>query len=253
MLTYYYNVIRCLISLRKGIRVMIMKKHNLFVLTIVTVLILSCSLVYAEPSAEAKSLFKRAMELNQRQDYATALNYLMKAYQISPEILAQDDQGLMDNATAFLKARVTSKPDNGEAHFQLAELLILRGMESEAAKHYEKVITLTPSSPLAILAQGELDKINQNQQQVAAITTTATQQTTEKKDSPKVAKLKKRVASLEDEVRSLQKKLKQQRADEKERFAQYEKMEEDYKQLQKDSALWKLSYIRHMSIPGASY
>lgn len=205
----------------------------------------------AEPSAEAKNLFKRAMDFNNKKDYGTALNYFMKAYQMSPEILSADDQGLLDNATSFLKARVAQDPGDAENHFQLAEMFVLRGINEEASKHYKKVIEIAPGGPLALLSKNEISKINTNIQQVQAQTVVAeANYPTYSAADQKADELQERVESLQKEIIDLKERLKQIQSEEKEKFKKYEDMEKDYKQLQKDSALWKLSYTRHMSLGG---
>jgi tetratricopeptide (TPR) repeat protein len=182
----------------------------------------------------------------------------MKAYQISPEILSEDDHGLLDNATALLEARVNQHPDNAESHFQLAELLVLMGLLSEAAINYQKVIDISPNGPLALLSKGELDKIKKRietqKKAEQQITKKEEKQTREKQQNTKtsqnstlVERLKQQVASLQKEVAQLQKQLREARKTTAEKIKHYKQMEEDYKKLQKDSRVWHLSYIKDVT------
>ena len=105
---------------------------------LLTLVFLLASTAQCQISEESKNFFRQAMEMNKSREYGTALNYFMKAYKLSPDILAEDDQGLLDNATSFLKAKVDQDPSSAETHFQLAELLILRGINDDGMNHYKK-------------------------------------------------------------------------------------------------------------------
>lgn len=219
-----------------------------------------------ELSTESKNLFRRAMELNERGDYGRALNYFMKSYKLSPEILAEDDNGLLEKATKFLRAKAEKEDGSSETHFQLAELLLLRGIENEGLEHYEKVVELSPSGPLAVLARSEIDRLKARMKADQAQRSSSgndgdgssgstSQSNTSRSrgmNNAKVNQLKNRIQRLQEQVASLQRQLeKQKRAVEAER-EKNSSVKKELEELQKKSKRWKLYYHLYMRDLGRS-
>jgi len=208
----------------------------------------------AQVTEEAKGLFRQAMELNDQRDYGTALEYFMRAYKSSPDILAQDDRGLLDNATEFLRAKAHQEPDRAETHFQLAELLLLRGLDDEGIQHYERVVALAGGTALAVLAQGELDRLAAARA-AAAQATTATAANgdgspsdgdSSSTDTREVAALKERVNRLQERLADLQRELEQQKAAVDAERDKTKAVQKELDELKTQSERWKLYYTLYM-------
>ena len=240
---------------------------------LLTAIVLLTSSALCQISEESKNFFRQAMEMNKSREYGTALNYFMKAYKLSPDVLAQDDQGLLDNATSFLQAKVGQDPNSAETHFQLAELLILRGINDEGIKHYKKVIELAPSGPLAVLAQGEIDRLKQYQSSSSGGDTSTSSNSGSTSNSgnsssgsgsnssssrsgrrrgvrarrkAETRQLKNRISSLQDRVAELQKDLERQKELVQAEKLNTKKVQKELDELTQKSERWKLYYNLYM-------
>lgn len=122
---------------------------------------------WSAPNAKALSLFKKALEENQAKNHGAALKLYFDAHGEDPEILAMDDEGLLRSASNWLDDQLAADDSDIHAHFQMAELNMLQGLDRMALGHYERVVDLDPNSPLAKLAgpliQDLQDRINQSQ------------------------------------------------------------------------------------------
>lgn len=107
----------------------------------------------ADPNPKALSLFQKALQENSARNYGAALKMYFDAHKEDPEILALDDEGLLQNASVWLDEQLSNDDADVHAHFQMAELKMLQGLERQALGHYEKVVQLEPQSPLANLAK----------------------------------------------------------------------------------------------------
>ncbi len=245
-------------------------------ITFIAITTLLATAAYCQISDESKNLFRQAMELNKSRDYGMALNYFMKAYKLSPDILAQDDRGLLDNATSFLQAKVGQNPDSAETHFQLAELLILRGINAEGIKHYEKVVSLAPSGPLAVLAKGEIDRLKMQGSAVAPIdnssssgsssssggssgsgssgsgSSSGSSNRSSRRQGPRARRraevrgLKDRVSNLQDKVAEMQRELDKQKGEVQAERLKTKKVQKELDELKEKSQRWKLYYNLYM-------
>lgn len=244
-----------------------------FVILLTAIVLLNSSAL-CQISEESKNFFRQAMEMNKSREYGTALNYFMKAYKLSPDVLAQDDQGLLDNATSFLKAKVGQDPNSAETHFQLAELLILRGINDEGIKHYKKVTTLAPSGPLAVLAQGEIDRLKQYQSPSSGSGSATSsnsgstgssgssgnsgsgsnssssgsgrRQGVRARRKAETRQLKQRISSLQDRVAELQKDVERQKGLVQAEKLKTKKVQKELDELSQKSERWKLYYNLYM-------
>lgn len=106
-----------------------------------------------EVDAKARSLFRRALDENRAGNYGTAFDYFLKAQQEDPDVLAMDDEDLLSNVENFLEDELNQDDSDINAHFQLAELKMLQGLQVDALPHYNRVVQLAPGSPLAVKAK----------------------------------------------------------------------------------------------------
>jgi len=207
---------------------------------------------------EAKRLFRQALEYNDRHEYGTALNYFLRAYQQAPEIMAEDDAGLLDNATNFLEAKANREDNNAEAHFQLAELLVLRGRNEEGLEQYRKVVEIASEGPLSALAKGEIQRI---EAQLAAVASALSAQENppgsggpgssndEKELRAEVAQLRTRVQELEEELQTYRKQKTEHSTEVERARAETQKLQQEFEQFQKQASRWKTYYNIHFSNP----
>lgn len=127
-----------------------MRNHRLYPLVLAILLATGARAV--DPNPKAMGFFRKALEENKAGNFGAALKLYIDAHREDPEILALDEQGLMDNATGWLGEQLDADDNDLHAHFQMAELQLLQGSQRQALGHYEKVVQLDPTSPLAKLA-----------------------------------------------------------------------------------------------------
>lgn len=236
-----------------------MSTHRILSLLLVVALLAPAALLAQADavSDEAKRLFRQALEFNDRRDYANALTYFMQAYKEAPAILAADDRGLLDNVTSHLQARVDADPTQAEPHYQLAELLVLRGMDTEALVQYREVVRLAPGGPLAALAAGEIRRLETRAAQLrAAVAPVGAPTGGGSGDQSQTADLVERVTDLQAEVERLQSELaaarrdlEEAQRDSEEAKAEATKVRKQFEQLEQDAKRWKLYYNLYFANP----
>lgn len=106
-----------------------------------------------DPAPKAMSLLRKALQESSAGNYGAALKLYFDAHKEDPEILALDDEGLLNKSARWLSDQLDDDDSDVHAHFQMAELKSLQGMERQALGHFEKVVSLAPDSPLAKLAK----------------------------------------------------------------------------------------------------
>jgi hypothetical protein len=106
----------------------------------------------AEPSPKAVSLFRKALQENEAGNYGAALKMYFDAHKEDAEVLALDDEGLLQKASIWLDEQLSADDNDIHAHFQMAELKMLQGLERQALGHYRKVVTIDNASALAKMA-----------------------------------------------------------------------------------------------------
>ncbi len=110
-------------------------------------------------SPKAKTLLRQALDENRAGNFGRALQLFFEAHKEDPDVLAQDDEGLLQNASRWLDGELKRDDTDPHSHFQQAELKMLQGLPGEALGHYEKVAQLAPGSSLANLAQPAIQGI----------------------------------------------------------------------------------------------
>lgn len=121
-------------------------------LTMAVAAIVLASSAAADPSPKALSLFRKAMQENEAGNYGAALKMYFDAHKEDPEVLALDDEGLLHQASIWLDEQISADNNDIHAHFQLAELKMLQGLERQALGHYRKVVAIDDASALAKMA-----------------------------------------------------------------------------------------------------
>jgi tetratricopeptide (TPR) repeat protein len=106
----------------------------------------------AEPSPKAVSLFRKALQENEAGNYGAALKMYFDAHKEDAEVLALDDEGLLHKASIWLDEQLAADDNDIHAHFQMAELKMLQGLERQALGHYRKVVSIDNASALAKMA-----------------------------------------------------------------------------------------------------
>lgn len=122
-----------------------------------TILLLLAAVVLAgsalaDPSPKALSLFRKALQENEAGNYGAALKMYFDAHKEDPEVLALDDEGLLHQASIWLDEQVSADDNDIHAHFQMAELKMLQGLERQALGHYRKVVSIDGASALSKMA-----------------------------------------------------------------------------------------------------
>ena len=220
------------------------------------VLLITPQLAFAQTiSPQAREAFKQAMALNRSRQYAKALEYFLKAHQSDPSILSEDDQGLLPNATNYLKEQLAANPNDINHSFQLAELYSLRGRLDEALSCYRNVTSLNRNSPLANLADAEIARIEGMQQASAAATAAVaaaapppTAVTTTMKSADE-KKLNDTIEILEERISDLEKMNEASREEAKAAQEDKEKLQKEFDELKTKAETWKLYYRLYMANP----
>jgi len=97
-----------------------------------------------KPAAEA---WHEALAAHAAGDHDRALARFLAARDLAPEVLALDDEGLLDGVERHLRDRTVADPADADAWLSLADVLRLRGRWAEAGRTYDRVTTLAvPSS-----------------------------------------------------------------------------------------------------------
>lgn len=229
------------------------RKPISLLLTLVLALFLASGASRAQ-SAAAQDAFKQAMALNRSKQYAKALEYFLKAHQADPSILSEDDQGLLPNATNYLREQLAANPNDINHCFQLAELYALRGNFDEALSYYRKVGNLNRNTPLANLADAEIKRIEAMQQATAAAaaappTPAPAPAVAPPPPSADVSQLKDTVQALEQRITELETETQAAREEAKEAREDKEKLQKEFDELKAKAETWKLYYRLYMSNP----
>lgn len=118
-------------------------------LTVAVAAVVLASAAVADPSPKALSLFRKAMQENEAGNYGAALKMYFDAHKEDAEVLALDDEELLHQASVWLDEQISADDNDIHAHFQMAELKMLQGLERQALGHYRKVVAIDNASALA--------------------------------------------------------------------------------------------------------
>lgn len=108
---------------------------------------------------EALLHFEQAMTLRRKGDVASALDHYMRAHKANPDVLAHDDEGLLDDALRLLSAKAATGSAPVHRTFQLCEVYALKGFEAESMACYRKVVKEDTDSPFGKLAREKLERL----------------------------------------------------------------------------------------------
>jgi len=125
------------------------------------------NLIYAAPH---KPLTNLGMAYFIKKNYLISIDYYEKAIEIKPDYsIAQRGlarvyitMGKIDKAIDLLNKTMKQAPYFAEACYDLAEAYRLKSDFENALTNYQRVIRITPSSPLAKKARQQIDIINNN-------------------------------------------------------------------------------------------
>jgi Skp family chaperone for outer membrane proteins len=226
-------------------------------------LLLVCQVAMANPNAKALSLFQKALKEHQAKNYGAALKLYFDAHSEDPEILALDDQGLLRSASQWLGEQLAADDDDLHAHFQMAELDMLQGLDRMALGHYEKVVQLDPQNPLAKLA-GPL--IQDLQKRITAYQPHSSSQGSSsngskhgpgssKQSAAQVAKLQQQVARLKTELSQAQEDLTtvrtelQQARQASQDKGELDKLRQEFDTYKAEAEQWKLYKTLYFADP----
>jgi tetratricopeptide (TPR) repeat protein len=150
-----------------------MKPRSLWPLAFLALCAIPLALAWAkEPFVrpEARQMFAQALELRKTGDFAKALDLFLRAYHADPTILGIDDQGFLSAVVDFLKKYLQKDPMDISHTYKLAEVLSLRGELKDAIGYYRRVQQINASSPLALAARQEAQRVQATLDATAAET-----------------------------------------------------------------------------------
>lgn len=208
------------------------------------VLLLPAGRVRAD-SAKAQELFKGALEENRNRNFSTAFKLLADAQKEDPNVLAQDDEGLLQNVETWLQEQLDKNDGDVDAHFQMGELRVIQGLPDEALTHYQKVVSIGGSSPLAALAQPLVDDLKAQGAGRSGGSGSAAAKPTETPSGPSTSQLQDEVNRLQSELASAQNEiasLKEQIAAQgqpTDSGAELERLKQEFDEYKKQAENWR--------------
>jgi len=103
--------------------------------------------------AQAKILFEKAVAEFKAGHLEAAGSHARLAWKKDRGVMGLDDSGMIDGFDKHLRNKIKKSPDDVTAYYKLAKLQAVRGLPKEAVTLFQKVIELSPGTPLAKKAQ----------------------------------------------------------------------------------------------------